>query len=255
MLGLGLSLPEVAARARGFSPDMLFAGGEDGAWYDPSDPSTLFQDEAGTIPAAVDAPVGLMRDKSGRGHHALQAAAASRPMLRRDEGGRLCLAFDGIDDVLVHDLAIVGKDVSLSAAAERTGGAAVQGLFMVTPASTRLRAGLMANAVNPDWGNFVAGTFQSAGADLSVRAVIANIGRAAPDTQTFHTNGAMARTFAGSYAGDNQDRRAIGCEFSTVADRFFTGRLHALFAIDRAIGADELARLTAWQAAKGGIEW
>lgn len=43
----------------------LFANGEQGAWYDPSDLTTLFQDAAGTTPVtAVEQPVGLMLDKS-----------------------------------------------------------------------------------------------------------------------------------------------------------------------------------------------
>ena len=47
-----------------FSPLSLFQAGEQGAWYDPSDLSTLFQDSAGTTPVtAVEQPVGLMLDK------------------------------------------------------------------------------------------------------------------------------------------------------------------------------------------------
>jgi hypothetical protein len=48
-----------------FSPSSLFASGEQGAWYDPSDMSTLFQDTAGTTPVtAIEQPVSLMLDKS-----------------------------------------------------------------------------------------------------------------------------------------------------------------------------------------------
>ena len=48
-----------------FSIPSLFASGANGAWYDPSDYSTLFQDSAGTTPVtAVEQPVGLMLDKS-----------------------------------------------------------------------------------------------------------------------------------------------------------------------------------------------
>ena len=48
-----------------WSPLSWFAAGEQGAWYDPSDFTTLFQDSAGTIPVtAVEQPVGLMLDKS-----------------------------------------------------------------------------------------------------------------------------------------------------------------------------------------------
>jgi hypothetical protein len=53
-----------------------------GALFDPSDLSTLFQDVAGTIPVtAVEQPVGKMLDKSGNGYHATQSITASRPTL------------------------------------------------------------------------------------------------------------------------------------------------------------------------------
>ena len=66
----------------GFNPALLFAAGEQGAWYDPSDMSTLFQDSAGTTPVtAVEQPVGLVLDKSGNGNHASQPTAAARPVL------------------------------------------------------------------------------------------------------------------------------------------------------------------------------
>jgi hypothetical protein len=48
-----------------FSPAALFAAGEQGVWYDPSDLTTMFQDAAGTTPVtAVEQPVGLRLDKS-----------------------------------------------------------------------------------------------------------------------------------------------------------------------------------------------
>lgn len=60
----------------------LFANGEQGVWFDPSDISTLFQDAAGTIPVTgVEQPVGLMLDKSGNGKHASQATTTARPIL------------------------------------------------------------------------------------------------------------------------------------------------------------------------------
>ena len=43
----------------------LFESGEEGAWYDPSDLTTLYQDAAGTTPVTgTGQPVGLMLDKS-----------------------------------------------------------------------------------------------------------------------------------------------------------------------------------------------
>lgn len=80
----------------------LFRAGEQGVWYDPSDLSTLFQDSAGTTPVTgVGQPVGKILDKSGRGNHATQATATSRPVLQQDSGGRYYLSFDGTDYFLV----------------------------------------------------------------------------------------------------------------------------------------------------------
>ena len=76
--GAGLTVGNV------FSPLSLFAAGEQGAWYDPSDLTTLFQNVAGTTPVtAVEQVVGKMLDKSGRGNHAVAAADnTTRPTLR-----------------------------------------------------------------------------------------------------------------------------------------------------------------------------
>lgn len=79
-----------------FNPLILFAAGEQGVWYDPSDLSTLFQDSAGTTPVTtVGQPVGRMLDKSGRGNHAFQATAIDRPTLQQDSTGRYYLAVNG----------------------------------------------------------------------------------------------------------------------------------------------------------------
>lgn len=45
-------------------------------------------------------PVGLIRDKSGRGNHASQVTTTKRPVLQQDAYGRYYLKFDGVDDFL-----------------------------------------------------------------------------------------------------------------------------------------------------------
>lgn len=60
-----LSTPPGLLADAAWSPAQLFAQGEQGAWYDPSDLSTMFQDAAGTTPVtAVGQAVGLILDKS-----------------------------------------------------------------------------------------------------------------------------------------------------------------------------------------------
>lgn len=93
-LGLGFS----GGRPKAF-PASLFNGGKQGAWYDPSDLSSMFQNSDRTTAAAVNSPVGYITDKSGNGNHAIQATAAARPILRL-ETGKYYLEFDGVDDLL-----------------------------------------------------------------------------------------------------------------------------------------------------------
>lgn len=94
-----LSTTSAPHRARyGSHPGWLFRNGGPGAWFDPSDPATLFQDAALTVPVtAPGQPVGGMLDKSGNGNHAIQTISAARPVYRTD-GARHWLEFDGVDD-------------------------------------------------------------------------------------------------------------------------------------------------------------
>jgi len=92
------------------SPHDLFTAGEQGAWYDPSDLSTLFQDAAGTIPVTADGdPVGLMLDKSGNDNHASQSTSTARPLYKTD-GTLHWLEFDGVDDFMVTASLVWGSD-------------------------------------------------------------------------------------------------------------------------------------------------
>lgn len=98
----------VKRRGRRWCPALLFRQGRAGAWFDASDPATLFQDSAGTVPAGIGDPVGRIADKSGGGRHAVQAVAAARPVLRKDMAGRRYLEFDGVDDYLTLGTGTVG---------------------------------------------------------------------------------------------------------------------------------------------------
>lgn len=65
---IGIAIKLTARLLSSSSPAALFANGEQGVWYNPSDISTLFQDSAGTTP--VTAPgqtAGLMLDNSKNG--------------------------------------------------------------------------------------------------------------------------------------------------------------------------------------------
>jgi len=113
-----------------FSPADLFASGEQGAWYDPSDFSTMFQDSAGTTPVtAVGQSVGKINDKSGRNNHAIQATAAARPVLRQDPNSKYYLDFDGVDDC------VSSSRIQISSL---TGHATVCGVTYVSESNARV---------------------------------------------------------------------------------------------------------------------
>tara|TARA_R110001632_G_scaffold2432_1_gene10912 strand:+ start:26 stop:811 length:786 start_codon:yes stop_codon:yes gene_type:complete len=94
MYGLGVNKLGVTNVRGGFNPLSLFANSEQGAWYDPSDLTTLFQNSDGTTAVAVGDPVGYIADKSGNANHAIQATSAKRPTLR-ESGGLYYLEFSG----------------------------------------------------------------------------------------------------------------------------------------------------------------
>jgi len=77
-----LLAPTVAAG--GFTPADLFTT-EEGAWYDVSDLSSMFQNSNGTTAVTADGdPVGYLGDQTGNGHHLIQATAGTRPIYRTD---------------------------------------------------------------------------------------------------------------------------------------------------------------------------
>ena len=97
-----------------FLPSSLFASGEEGVWYDPSDISVLFQDNTGATP--VTAPgqtIGLVLDKSSNGFNATQATTAARPSYIVDADG-VFIQHDPVDDALTVTLPDLGTEATVA---------------------------------------------------------------------------------------------------------------------------------------------
>ena len=112
MFGLGvnkLGVTNTQGAVVPFTPASLFSSGEEGAWYDPSDLSTLFQNSDGTTAVAVGDSVGYIADKSGNGNHAIQATATKRPTLQQD-GSLYYLDFGGDDGLATSAIDFTGGD-------------------------------------------------------------------------------------------------------------------------------------------------
>ena len=104
-VGVSTSRQFIGAAFRNFNQQIqkLFSNGEQGFFYDPNDLSTMYQDDAGTVPVTgVGQPVGLMKDKSGNNNHAFATSPATRPILRKNAvTGANYLEPDGSDDSLM----------------------------------------------------------------------------------------------------------------------------------------------------------
>jgi uncharacterized metal-binding protein len=158
-LGLGL-LPVATLASTQFTPAALFASGEQGAWYDPSDVTTLFQDVAGTSPVTtVGQRVARINDKSGRDNHATQATAASQPIYQIDTSGRPYLTFDGVDDSLATaSINFTGtSSVTAFVGSQKSSDAAIGVVFEFGPVSSTTNgtfgffAPIVANIGNYRW--------------------------------------------------------------------------------------------------------
>jgi len=233
----------------------LFANGEAGAWYDPSDLSTLFQDAAGAVPVTADGdPVGLMLDTSGNGYHASQAVSASRPTYRTAFGYHW-LEFDGVDDILVvasaanHTFATMVVGYVMTAAAQN--GPYVFGPGITTTGQFSLYSsfGRARFIRQPQTGTTISAT-----GDLNDTAQVssARVGPGVDDFLAQSNQSSMA--WAGSGAQE-MDLSSYGIRIggrnpgSAHAEMNFYGGVY----VHRAISDDELARAEAFMARKTGV--
>lgn len=108
--------------APSFDPATLFAAAQPGVWYDVQDLATMWQDTAGTIPAAVGSAVARIDDKSGNARNATQGTGSLQPILR-DDGFRKYLELDTADDRLSFTFSGMTADSDVAMACRRTSAA------------------------------------------------------------------------------------------------------------------------------------
>jgi hypothetical protein len=83
-LGLGINLSALRSGTAVWLPIALFESGEQGAWYDPSDLTSMRQLSTGATAAAVASPVGFIADKRLMGGKTFDAFVAGQPELAID---------------------------------------------------------------------------------------------------------------------------------------------------------------------------
>jgi hypothetical protein len=247
--------------APAFTPLALFSSGEQGAWYDPSDFSTLFQDAAGTVPVtAAGQPVGRILDKSGRGNHATQSTATARPLLGLDGSGNYYLQFDGVDDALFTSAFSMGSGaVSVFAGIYRnTSGTATVCAF--TPAgegesnsfvlwSTR---GLVSNDMGMA-GKATTLVYSNAGAQaISTPQVQSAFWNTAAPSQSLRLNSTQIASSSSSMGAGNFGTKPLYIGSGALGSRH-NGRIYSLILVSRLTTAGETADAETFVGSKTGV--
>lgn len=256
------SVTSAPIRSRSWSPAELFAGGAQGAWYDPSDRATLFQDEAGIIPVAADGdPVALVLDKSGNNNHASVAVTAARPIFR-EVGTQRYLEFDGVDDFLAT------PNINMTALPAMTIAAGVYKADNALPGTLLGQFASAANAfglrVSADGRSVFAlsgtGEFNAVVSENALvapySAVVSGHGNIGVPTRTVRLNGQEKTTDNGSTATGFRNAPVFIGAFGTTGmplGNYFFGHLYGLVFLAQDLWGDTLLRIERHLSDKTGV--
>lgn len=257
-LGISLSLTQ---QFGGFSPASLFASGEQGVWYDPSDLSTMFQNTLGTIPVtAAGQSVALLRDKSGRGNHATQATAAARPIYQVDANGRSFLLFDGVDDGLsttsiafnsgsAQIVAGVTKlsDVAAAMVAESGNMSPAGSVTMFAPAGANATYSFRSR------GSVAAVDVTASPFAAPITSVVTGLGDTSMNTCIIRVNGVQAGSRTTAQGATNYISAPIYVGRRSTGVSPFNGRVYGLvMRFGPTLTSDQTSVLEAWMNGKTG---
>jgi hypothetical protein len=222
-----------------------------------------FQDAARTTPAAADGdPVGGWQDLSGRGNHASQAVAASRPTLRLGASGlsgRAALQLDGVNDCLqvaaldlsatpavtaaAYFTANTGADVVVAELSDNYNLYADAFLFYRTSNNTG-RIGGVGDVGRSQWE-----TATTLG--TSANSFVASLDKSLP---TPETAGYVSGVLDGAEITSANNTNLLGSRPLNVGARngaslFLNGKLRHLLVYGSRLSVADVARLDAWMRA------
>jgi hypothetical protein len=123
-----------------WNPSKLFIGGINGGYYNPNIMTSLFQDDAGTVPVNTDGQVvAIINDLSGNNHHLVQTDNTKRPIFRTD-GINNWLELNGDD--MQSNISNFGGDCFVFAKLQHNTPPSAQykhfGIDIISPANSNL---------------------------------------------------------------------------------------------------------------------
>ena len=271
MYGLGVNkLGVTNVSSGGFNPLSLFANGEQGAWYDPSDLTTVFQPD-GTTPTVpwvsgtvTDANrVGKLVDKSrANGHDLIQTSSAKCPTLV-SAGGLYYLDFDG-DDGLRTTLDLpfgtnTVNEMSVFAATEfETGGSAQNVLEL----SNNIGSSTGAFRIFITSGNIVrsiqkgttATTAQTTAVSIPYKSVLSSVADISAPSHLFRSNGSVVQDLVTPLGTGNYEDHPLNIgSRSNGGSSQLDGKIYGVVIVGKKADSVEIANTEAYLASKSGV--
>lgn len=244
-----------------WTPAELFLASEFGAWFDPSDLSTLWQDTAGTSAVTTDGQsVARIDDKSGNGINLLQATAGSRPLYKTD-GTLHWLQFDGADDMASAAMAsnIMDGNGTMSASFYTTDSEGIAGIFeernsdnpaaqerAILYADTRAGTQPLANYKPVFGGTAYRVDYSAENNNLTRATIFTNDG----SNVRGYDNAVLIGTTATTDTFSSNTQLHIGQQFTGLP---LTGNIYSLFIIEALISTDSISLLNNYSSGKAGI--
>ena len=257
MYGLGVNRLGVTNVRGGFNPLSLFANGEQGAWYDPSDLSSMKQISDGTVNAAVDSPVGYIEDKSGNGNTAIQATANDRPTLR-EAGGLYYLEFSGAQGLQTASVDFTGTDEMTVAAACRKTGTGSQVVAELSASISANAGSFRLFATNTIWRYSSKGTsiVNGTGSDYTspTTNVLVGASNISDDQLTFRVDGVQEANPTTNQGTGNYGNHAINIgSRDNAASLHLTGFMYSMIIRNVVSSATDIANIETYLAGKSGV--
>ena len=220
-------------------------------WLDASDSTTLFQDDAGTTPAAAnDDPVGYWGDKSGNGNNVTQAGATARPLLKTAvQNGRNGVLFDNSNDSMGNTLAM--PDVSTMLVAYNVLGTPGSDTVFSTTSVNFLAQRFNSGTTIQSWPNGAASVMVLTTTYSNAAAVLQLANDYTADQYIIQYNGdTLANTTARVNPGGTI---LIGAAGPTASTELLNGHVFELCLFSRTLTDAERATVRSYLVAKWGI--
>lgn len=251
----------------GWTPADIFTGAVRGAWWDPSDLSTLWQDISRTVPVTTTGQsVAMMDDKSGNGMGLVQGVSGARPILQND-GTNYYLDFDGTDDFLSYNtganLRIEDDDINVVFGMKTDTTAGYTTLFARSLQNSEagrywmaIDSGTISSAYQYN-GSTVASATKSFTSTAN-HVMTMTVDRSVNNSITLREDAAATTgTYAAESTNHTPDRRFLLGAYNDPTDTgqgyYFNGRIYGMILWFAPVDTGDIDDAEAWMADKTGV--